>query len=105
MEQMNDIDVLKNLRTIEWLKCEILTSIADLYKLLARGEMDMRDDLEELVSNTLLLTLLLGKRLGLEYKDINSSLIDKIKLNMLENHKIEKWYGDLGELMELLHNK
>lgn len=102
MDQMKDMDILKNLRTIEWLKSEILVSIACVYQLLARGEEDMKEDLEDSISNIMLLTFLLSKRLGIDYEDVNSNLKDKIKLNILEDHKIEKWYGDLSELMEFL---
>lgn len=102
MKDKKDMDIIKNLRTIEWLKSEMLTSIAGLYELLAKGEEDLKDEVEDLTSNIILLSYLLGKRLGLNYDDINSSLEDKIKLNLIENHKIEKWYGDLSELLEFM---
>ncbi|HSH35010.1 MazG-like family protein [Schnuerera sp.] len=105
MDEMKDMDIIKNLRTIEWLKSEILTSVASLYQILAKGENDAKEDLEDLISNIMLLTFLLSKRLGINYEDINSNLYDKIKLNILEGHKIEKWYGDLSELMEFLRTK
>jgi hypothetical protein len=102
MKDKKDMDIIKNLRTIEWLKSEILISIASLYELLAKGEDNIKEDIEDLTSNIILLSYLLGKRLGLNYKDINSSLQDKIKLNLIEGHKIERWYGDLSELLEFI---
>jgi hypothetical protein len=99
------MDIIKNLRTIEWLKGEILASVASLYQLLAKGEDDTKDDLEDLISNIMLLSFLLSKRLGINYEDIISNLKDKVKLNILEGHKIEKWYGDLSELMEFIRTK
>ncbi len=106
MIDKKDMDIIKNLRTIEWLKSEILTSVANLYELLARGEDNIKEDIEDITSNIILLSYLLGKRLGLNYEDINSNLIDKIKLNLIEDHKIEKWYGDLSELLEFIrHNQ
>lgn len=105
MEDKNDMDIIKNLRTIEWLKSEMLTSVANLYEILVKGEDDMREEVENLTSNIILLSYLLGKRLGLNYENINSSLQDKIKLNLIENHKIEKWYGDLSELLEFISHK
>jgi hypothetical protein len=104
MIDKKDMEIIKNLRTIEWLKSEMLTSIANLYELLAKGEDGIREDAEELISNIILMSYLLGKRLGLDYEDINSNFIDKIKLNLID-HKIEKWYGDLSELLEFMrHN-
>lgn len=105
MDEKKEMDIIKNLRTIEWLKGEILVSVASLYQLLAKGEDDTKDDLEDLISNIMLLSFLLSKRLGINYEDIISNLKDKVKLNILEGHKIEKWYGDLSELMEFIRTK
>lgn len=105
MHNNKDMDIMKNFKTIEWLKSEMLTSIANLYELLAKGEDDIKKDLEDLISNIVLLSYLLSKRLGLEYEDVNSALKNKIKLNLIEDHQIEKWYGDLSELLELLTSK
>ncbi|NMA86404.1 MAG: hypothetical protein GX968_03660 [Tissierellia bacterium] len=99
MEDKNNMDIMRNLRTIEWLKAEMLNNIAKLYEILATGEKDLKGETEDLISNIILLSYILGKRLGLSYEDINSNLEDKIKLNLLEDHKIEKWYGDLSELL------
>lgn len=102
MEDKNNMDIIRNLRTIEWLKSEILISIANLYELLAKGEDDIKEDIEDLTSNIILLSYILGKRLGINYEDINSNLHNKIKLNLAEDHKIERWYGDLSELLEFI---
>ncbi len=103
MKDKNNVDVIKNFRTIEWLKSEILTSIASLYEILATGEENTKEDMEDLLSNIILLSYLLGRRLGLDYEDINLNLKNKIKLNIVQDHQIEKWYGDLSQLLELLN--
>ncbi len=103
MKDKNNVDVIKNFRTIEWLKSEILTSIASLYEILATGEENTKEDMEDLLSNIILLSYLLGRRLGLDYEDINLNLKNKIKLNIVKDHQIEKWYGDLSQLLELLN--
>ncbi|QQY79804.1 MazG-like nucleotide pyrophosphohydrolase family protein [Keratinibaculum paraultunense] len=103
MKDKNNVDIIKNLRTIEWLKSEILTSVANLYEILATGEENTKEDIEDLLSNIILLSYLLGKRLGLDYDDINLNLRNKIKLNIIKDHQIEKWYGDLSQLLELLN--
>lgn len=105
MNEKKDMDIIKNVRTIESLKSELLTSIAYLYELLAKGEDDIKEDLEDVISNIMLLSFLLSKRLGLNYEDINSTLEDKTKLNILDGHKIERWYGDLSELLEFIRSK
>ena len=99
MKDKNNMDIMKNLRTIEWLKSEILMDIAKLYEMLSTGEEDLKDETEDLISNIILLSYILGRRLGLSYEGINSNLEDKIKLNLIEDHKIEQWYGDLSLLL------
>lgn len=105
MNNSKNMDTMKEFKTIEWLKSELLTSIANLYELLAKGEEDSKGDLEDLISNIILISYLLSKRLGLEYEDINSTLLDKIRLNLIEGHQIEKWYGDLSQLSEFIMSK
>lgn len=97
-----DIDIIKNMKTIEWLKAQILNTIGSLYTTLASGEENTKENLEDIISNLMLNSLLLGRRLGLDYKGIESALRDNIKINLIEEHKIERWYGDLSELLEFI---
>ena len=94
-----EIDITRNVRTIEWLKCEILTDISNLYRLLSDGAKDeLYEDLTETSANIILLTYLLSRRLGLSYSALQNMINSKIKLGLVENHDIEKYYGDLTEL-------
>lgn len=95
-----EIDVIKNMKTIEWLKAELIGNISQLYKDMANNEDTSRENLEDLISNIILESYLLGKRLGIDYKSIDKALKGSIRLNLVEEHKIERWYGDLSALME-----
>ncbi|WP_353097608.1 MazG-like family protein, partial [Tissierella praeacuta] len=97
-----DIDIIKNMKTVEWLKSQLLGTVANLYSALADGEENTKENLEDIISNIILESLLLGKRLGLGYENIESALRENIKLNLIEEHKIEKWYGDLSILLEFI---
>lgn len=100
-----DIDIIKNMRTVDWLKAQLLSNVANLYSTLAHGEENTRENLEDSISNVILESLLLGKRLGLSYEGINKALKENIKINLIEEHKIEKWYGDLSSLLEYLNQQ
>ncbi|WP_249323200.1 MazG-like family protein [Wansuia hejianensis] len=100
-----DIDIIKNMKTIEWLKAELLTNMAYLHKTLVNNEDNTKENLEDAISNVILQTYILGKRLGLEFEDIDSALKENIKLNLIEEHKIEKWYGDLSKLLDYLSSR
>ncbi|OLS03427.1 MazG-like family protein [Tissierella creatinophila] len=95
-----EIDVIKNMKTIEWLKAELLSNISQLYKDMANNEDTSRENLEDLISNIILESYVLAKRLGIDYKSLDKALKGNIKLNLVEEHKIERWYGDLSALME-----
>ena len=95
-----EIDIIKNMKTIEWIKAEILVNISHLYKNMANNEDTSRENLEDLISNIILESYILGKRLGIDYGSLDKALKTNIKLNLVEEHKIEKWYGDLSSLME-----
>lgn len=95
-----EIDIIKNMKTIEWLKAEILSNISHLYQDMANNEDTSRESLEDLISNIILESYILGKRLGIDYKSLDRALKSNIKINLVQEHKIEKWYGDLSSLKE-----
>ncbi|MCX7843430.1 MAG: MazG-like family protein [Clostridia bacterium] len=100
-----DIDITRNIKIIEWLKSELLTDIASLFKVLVNG---MREDIHEAVSDTLaniiLISYLIGRRLGMSYNSIEMKIEKKVKLGLIENHDVEKYYGDLSELSRHLNS-
>lgn len=94
-----EIDITKNIRMIEWLKSELITDIANLHKVLVNGvKEELNDSVADAVSNIILISFLLGRRLGINYDTIQSKIQEKIKLGLLEEHNVEKYYGDLSEL-------
>lgn len=98
-----EIDITKNIRMIEWLKSELLTDIANLYKSLANGiKEEIHETVSDTLSNIILISYLLGRRLGISYNAIENKVENKIKLGLVENHDVEKYYGDLSELSKHL---
>lgn len=95
-----EIDIIKNMKTIEWLKAELLTNVAYLHKIFVNNEDNTRENLEDLISNIILESYILGKRLGINYEDMDMALKENIKLNLVKEHKIERWYGDLSQLLD-----
>lgn len=100
-----ETDITKNIKIIEFLKCELLTTIASLYQSLRKGIEAEQDAIRDTLANLILVAYLLGKRLGTSYSLIDSRILEKIKIGMLEDHETEKWYGDLTDLGEYLKKK
>lgn len=100
----NQLDITKNIKIIEWLKSELLTDVANLFKVMVNGiHEEISDALSETLSNIILICYLLGKRFGINYRTIEIKIENKIKLGLVENHDVEKYYGDLSELAKHLN--
>lgn len=100
-----DTDITKNIRMIEFLKCELLNTVASLYQNLLKGTKVGQGVIQDILANLIMVTYLLGKRLGISYSMIDSRVMEKIRIGMLEEHEAEKWYGDLTDLNEYMRTK
>lgn len=100
-----EIDITRNIKMIEWLKSELLTDVANLYKVLVNGmKEEIHESVSETLSNIILICYLLGRRLGISYNAIEMKMENKVKLGLIENHDVEKYYGDLSELAKHLNS-
>ena len=98
-----EIDITRNIKLIEWLKSELLTDLANLFRVLAKGvREETRDAITDILSNIILISYLLGRRLGINYNAVELKIQGKIKLGLVEDHEVEKYYGDLSELSKHL---
>ncbi|PYG89096.1 MazG-like nucleotide pyrophosphohydrolase family protein [Ruminiclostridium sufflavum DSM 19573] len=99
----NQIDITRNIKIIEWLKSELLTDVANLFKGLVNGvHEEVSETLADTLANIILICYLLGKRLGINYRAVEKKIENKIRLGLVENHDVEKYYGDLSELAKHL---
>ena len=96
------IDIARNMRLIEWLKSEILSSVSKFFTLLTIGVKGTQDALIDCMANIILVSYLLGRRLGIHYGEIDKRIGEKIRLGILDEHDIETEYGDLSELSEYI---
>jgi len=104
--QEKEIDITRNIKIIEWLKSELLTDIATLFKVLINGvKEDVHEVVCETLSNIILVCYILGRRLGNSYDVIEIKIENKIKLGLIENHDIEEYYGDLSDLSRHLRSR
>lgn len=101
----NNIDITRNIRLIEWLKSELLTTMASLFETLLKLEKASQETLADILANIILVTYVLGKRLGVNFSTIDMKIEDKLRLGILEKHKIEEWNGDLSALKQHMSKK
>ncbi|NLM10588.1 MAG: hypothetical protein GX213_07410 [Clostridiaceae bacterium] len=98
----SSLDVTRNIRVIENLKSELLEGIAILYRHLADPVLeDTRDIAADTLSEMIVISYLLGKRLGVDYPTMDRHISKKIRLGLINENEIEKYFGDLSELARM----
>lgn len=103
-KKAGEYDITRNIRLIEWLKSEMLSSVARLFSLLSGSVKASQDALTACLGNIIVACYLLGKRLGLHYALIDRVMEDQLRLGIIEDNDIEQSYGDLTELLDHLGN-
>lgn len=98
-------DITKNVKIMEWMKTELVLSIGDLFNLIFKGVRPLDEALQDTLANIIMITYLLGKRLGISFTEIDYKVKEKIKIGIDENHSVENWYGDLTNLKKHIDNK
>jgi len=97
--QQGEIDLARNLRTIEWLKTQLLEQISLLFKAMLQGSEEFTLDA---LAGIIIALLVLTRRLGLSFARLEKKLFQQLKSNIEAEHEVEKWYGDLSALLDYL---
>ncbi|TDT50470.1 MazG-like family protein [Fonticella tunisiensis] len=99
-----DFDIMGNIKLIESYKTFLLSSVADLFTSMARGNKTSMDEITDELSEIIILSYLLGKRLGINYNAIDERIIKKLKLGLLEDNSVEKEYQDYSKLISYIRD-
>ncbi|MHA0857547.1 MazG-like family protein [Paenibacillus sp. CMAA1364] len=97
-----DLDVAKRAKVIEWLKTEVVDHVSRLFKALWEGSTARVGDS---IASLIMSSYILGRRLGVPYREIDELLIDKLKKHKQEGHQLEEWYQDISTLEEHLRKR
>ncbi len=98
------VDIGRSIKIIGFLKCELLNSVSAVFEAIYRGSKEGQQMILEGLANIILVTYSLAKRLGIEYSSIDKKVREKARLHILEEHHLEKWYGDLSSLYQHLED-
>ncbi len=95
MGYQRDTDIARSVKTIDWLKAEVLGSVASVYRSLAVADEDPRvSDL----ANAVIGCYLLSRRLGIGYAALDEQIDASIRENIQNGHEVEQWYRDFSAL-------
>ena len=96
------INIVKNVRTIEWIKAEIVSGIGALFKAMVKNNEEMIiDSLAGLVIGC----YFLGKRLSIPFHKLDTRIAERLKSSQLQEHEIEEWYGDVSNLEQYFNER
>ncbi|SEO91556.1 MazG-like family protein [Paenibacillus sophorae] len=97
-----DLDVAKRAKVIEWLKTEVIDQVSRLFKALWEGSTArVSDSLASLIMSS----YILGRRLGISYRDLDEALLEKLRKHRQEGHQLEDWYQDISALEEHMRKR
>lgn len=95
MEPRADVDIARNLRSIEWLRSELLVNVAQLFKGMREGS---DEDITDQLAAVIMTSYILGRRLGIDFDRLDLKLRHKSRANAQDPHDFEEWYGDFTAL-------
>lgn len=97
-----DLGVATRARMIEWLKTEVVDQVSRLFKAIWDGSTSrVMDSLAGLIASS----YILGRRLGIPYRDLDNAIADKLAKLKQEGHQLEDQYRDLTELSEHIRKR
>lgn len=80
----DDLDIMGNMKLIETYKNYLLSTVADLFVTMGKGSRAGMDEINDELAEIIILSYLLGKRVGIDYNDIDERLTKKLKLGAVE---------------------
>jgi hypothetical protein len=92
-------DIARNIKSIEWLKTELITGVSSLFKGMLKNNNEL---IADSLANIVVGCYLLAKRLGLPYGALDEKIGIKVKANLEQGHELETWYGDFSLLKRYL---
>lgn len=97
-----DFDIMSNIKLIDSYKAYLLSSVADLFATMAKGNKGDIEDIKDEVAEIIIFSYLISKRLGLDYSIIDERVIKKLKIGILEENTVEKEFQDYSRLISYM---
>jgi hypothetical protein len=92
-----EVNVVKNVKTIELIKAEIITAIGDLFKAMVKNS---EEGILYALSNLVLGCYFLGKRMGISFAKLDEEIQERLAAPELRDVDLEKWFGDVSSLQQ-----
>jgi hypothetical protein len=97
-----ELDIARNMRTIEWLKAELVGGVSGLFRALIKNS---DEAILDALANVVVACYLLARRLGITFSRFDMQVESKVTANITQNHEIEQWYGDFTAFRRYLEER
>ncbi|OPZ72293.1 MAG: MazG-like family protein [Firmicutes bacterium ADurb.Bin456] len=94
--------IAKNIKVIDRLKTDLITSVSALFQSMLKGSEDL---LLDALASLLIICYVLGRRLGLNFPSLDLRVEARLRQGIEEDHELERWYGDLSALLSYMADK
>lgn len=91
--------IAQNMKMIEWLKVDLLSSVTALYRGMARASEEL---ILEALTGTIITCYVLARRLGLSFSRLDLHLMARLRAGVEGGPAGEEWYQDFAALQEYL---
>lgn len=100
--QGQEVDIARNARAVEWLEAEMVHQTgAVLHALIKNNEEGALESLASVVISA----YLLSRRLGCGFTRLDAAVRSRLQSVLEQNHELERWYGDVSELLQHTRSK
>ncbi|HEY8392409.1 MAG TPA: MazG-like family protein [Capillibacterium sp.] len=97
-----EVDIARQLRTIEWLKNELLEGVTLFFKTLTGSN---GQAITKALAAIILTCFFLIRRLGLKFEEVEQEIETQLRNHLAANHQLESWYGDLSACLHYVEEK
>lgn len=98
----SDLNIVKNVRIIEWLKAELLFASGTLFKAMIKNSEEV---ILDALAHLIMVCYFLGKRLGFSYAKVDARIEQRLESPEMQGHEIEEWYGDVTNLLQYVKER
>lgn len=97
-----ETEFLRRLKIVDWLKTELVTNTAVLFKAMwQEGGQAVTDAL----ANIVITCYVLARRLGVDFSALEDAIQARLAVHIRNDHEVEKWFGDLSAYQKHLRGK
>lgn len=98
----HESEIVRKLRLLEGLKAELVGSVSRVFYALAKGG---EQSVSEALASVIVSAYVLGKRLGIDFVQMEDAINTRLEQNIKQEAEVEKWYGDMSALKRHIHQK